>query len=83
MNLSGDTKVKEIALSNAGAREVLEKAGVDYCCGGDKPLRDACTQSDVGLEEVMDRLQSSWRAGNGSGRWLDACASERIDPAHR
>jgi len=58
MNLSGDTKVKEIALSNAGAREVLEKAGVDYCCGGDKPLRDACTQSDVGLEEVMDRLHA-------------------------
>lgn len=59
MNLSGDTKVREIALSDARAREVLEKAGVDYCCGGDKPLRDACTQADVGLEEVMDRLRAA------------------------
>jgi len=32
MNFSGKTKVKEIALANPGARQVLETAGVDYCC---------------------------------------------------
>jgi len=33
MNLSGETKVREIALSNAGDRESLEKSEVDYCWG--------------------------------------------------
>lgn len=57
-NISEETKVREIAVGNAGARRILEQAGVDYCCGGDKSLRDACTQSDVPLDEIMARLNS-------------------------
>lgn len=59
MNLSEKTKVKEIAVSNSNARQILEQAGVDYCCGGDKSLRDACTQSDASLDEIMERLQTA------------------------
>lgn len=59
MNLNDDMKVKEIALSDARAREVLEKAGFDYCCGGNRSLRDACAQSDVSVEEIMARLRAA------------------------
>lgn len=59
MNMSEETKVKEIAVSNATARKILEQAGVDYCCGGDKSLRDACTQSDASLDEIMERLRTA------------------------
>jgi len=47
MNFSTETRVNEIALSNPGARRFLEDAGVDYCCGGGKSLRDACLQAGV------------------------------------
>lgn len=59
MNLSENTKVKEVAVSNSNARKILEQAGVDYCCGGDRSLRDACTQSDASLDEIMERLRSA------------------------
>jgi iron-sulfur cluster repair protein YtfE (RIC family) len=47
MELSNETKVKEIALSDPGAREILEDAGVDYCCGGGKSLHEACLHAEV------------------------------------
>lgn len=59
MNLSENTKVREVASSNSNARKILEQAGVDYCCGGDKSLRDACAQSETSFDEIMARLRAT------------------------
>ena len=56
MNFSNETKVKDIALANPEARQILEDAGVDYCCGGGNSLHDACMHSDVSAEEILKRL---------------------------
>jgi iron-sulfur cluster repair protein YtfE (RIC family) len=45
MSFTKDTRVKEIAVANPGAKRVLEDAGLDYCCGGEKPLQDACMKA--------------------------------------
>ena len=42
MDFNSGTKMKDIALSNPAARQVLEDAGLDYCCGGGKSLHEAC-----------------------------------------
>lgn len=64
MNFSTETRVQEIALSNPGARRVLEDAGVDYCCGGGKSLEDACLRAGVMADEILQRLrQTNERAG--------------------
>jgi len=57
MSFSGESKVKDIALSSPGARQLLEDAGVDYCCGGGKSLAEACHGGPVPAEEILQRLQ--------------------------
>jgi regulator of cell morphogenesis and NO signaling len=59
MNFASETKVKDIALANPEARRILEDAGVDYCCGGDKSLHDACLHTDVPTEEILKRLHEN------------------------
>lgn len=59
MNFSNETKVKDIALANPEARQILEDAGVDYCCGGGKSLHDACAHADVSAEEILKRLREN------------------------
>ena len=59
MEISNETKVKEIALSNPGARQILEDAGVDYCCGGSKSLHEACLHAEVAAEEILKRLREN------------------------
>lgn len=59
MNFSNETKVKDIALANPEARQILEDAGVDYCCGGGKSLHDACANADVSAEEILKRLREN------------------------
>ena len=49
--------VRELALEVPGATRVLEKLGIDYCCGGNRKLGDACTAANIELEQAIDALE--------------------------
>jgi len=73
MSFTKDTRVKEIAVANPGAKRVLEDAGVDYCCGGEKPLHDACMKAGVSAEEILNRLkENSKQVGPEDTNWATA-----------
>jgi len=77
MNPSSETKVKDIALSNPGAKRILEGAGLDYCCGGSKSLHEACLHADVPAEEILDRLrENSKHVSPGEVNWTSAPLSD-------
>jgi regulator of cell morphogenesis and NO signaling len=59
MSFTSATKVREIAVAYPGAKEVLEEAEVDYCCGGEKSLHEACMHTGVPAEEILKRLQEN------------------------
>jgi len=59
MDFNIETKMKDIALANPAARQVLEDAGLDYCCGGGKPLHEACLHANVSSEGILNRLREN------------------------
>lgn len=77
MIFNDSTKVSEIALSNSGARHILENAGVDYCCGGGKSLHDACLHANVPAEEILRRLrENKEQIEPGASQWASAPLAE-------
>jgi regulator of cell morphogenesis and NO signaling len=50
------TTVKDLALTIPNATRVFEKARIDYCCGGNRPLADACTRAGVEVEAICRML---------------------------
>lgn len=77
MNFTGETQVSQIALSDPTARQVLEDAGIDYCCGGARSLGDACLQARVRPEEILERLRQKRQLGApGETEWTRADLSE-------
>ena len=73
MNFNDETKVKDIALSNPAARQILEDAGLDYCCGGGKSLHEACLHADVPAEEILKRLrENSKHVSPDEANWASA-----------
>ncbi|HKE59305.1 MAG TPA: iron-sulfur cluster repair di-iron protein [Pyrinomonadaceae bacterium] len=57
MNSIETRTVRDLALEIPGATRVFEKAGIDYCCGGQRSLADACTSAGVTIEEMMNSLE--------------------------
>jgi len=48
--------VREIALEQPHSICVFERFGIDYCCGGRKPLAEACAASNLSVDEVVAAL---------------------------
>ena len=49
--------VREIALENPASIRVFEAFGIDYCCGGRKPLAEACALKNIEVETVVAALE--------------------------
>jgi regulator of cell morphogenesis and NO signaling len=76
MSFTDTTRVREIVTANPGAKRVLEAAGIDYCCGGDKSLHDACMHTGVSSEEILKRLEENRKkAGPEEANWAAAALS--------
>lgn len=71
MQTTLEKTVREIATENPASIRVFERLGIDYCCGGKKPLSDACSSANVGLDRVMDLLAEAAREPQSpqGGEW--------------
>lgn len=59
MSVTTEKTVRELALENPAATRVFEKLGIDYCCGGNKSLEQACRAANLPLDKVLDSLESA------------------------
>src|SRR5262245_56907965 len=74
MQIDATKTVREIAIDMPGATRVLEKLGIDYCCGGAKPIGEACVAAGVTVEEVaqsLEQAEASSQARFESHDWRD------------
>src|SRR6185312_7074351 len=51
--------VREIAIELPASVRVFEKLGIDYCCGGSKPLAEACREHSLDVKTVMAELNDA------------------------
>lgn len=56
MNFSETNTVREIVVSLPASTRLFEGLGIDYCCGGQRPLSEACERANVAVSEVLRSL---------------------------
>ncbi len=52
-------KVADLVTERPRRAAVFENLGIDYCCGGDIPLADACAQRGVAPQQAVSLLEAS------------------------
>ena len=62
--ISSGMTVREVALQVPEATRLFEKLKIDYCCGGDRALGDACANAGVETAEVL-RMLDEVQPANG------------------
>src|ERR1017187_9779366 len=59
MQIGEQVTVAEIAANSLAAVRVFEKYGIDYCCGGKRPLVDVCRAKGQDAEVVQRELDAA------------------------
>jgi regulator of cell morphogenesis and NO signaling len=54
-----ETTVREIALEQPAAIRVFEKFGIDYCCGGRKPLAQVCQERSLEMDALLAAIENA------------------------
>lgn len=67
--------VRELASATPGAARVFEKFRIDYCCGGERSLAQACSAAKVNVLEVVEALEKQQPQG-GDRDWQKASLAE-------
>ena len=75
--------VGELAAKYPQTRKVLEKLGIDYCCGGKHDLKTAAAEKSVNLETVLTALNEAVEKGSSQASeerdWTGAALTELAD----
>ena len=65
MSVTTEQTARELVLEIPGAARVFEGSGIDYCCGGNQSLGQACSAASVRVEDVLKALDEAQESGKG------------------
>ena len=79
--------VREIALEQPSSIRVFEQFGIDYCCGGRKPLSEACATGNLEIDAVIAALEKASqspqeKAENWSDKLLESLSAHIVATHH-
>ena len=81
MTISSTKTVGEIVLELPQATRIFESMKIDYCCGGDRPVGEACSSAGVDFENLarmLEDVSANEVKGNGAFDFQQATLTELI-----
>jgi regulator of cell morphogenesis and NO signaling len=75
---TSQTTLRSIALAQPATIRVFERFHLDYCCGGNRPLAEACAQKGISADDVLAALAQATAAPEPAGDFTQAAPSELI-----
>lgn len=88
MEIDQRKPVKEIVLEMPASAKIFEQLGIDYCCGGDKRLDEACRAAGLQVEVVTRTLEAAGSTGHAqddvdwSGQPLASLMNHIVEKHH-
>jgi regulator of cell morphogenesis and NO signaling len=71
--------IRDIAANSLAAVRIFEKFGIDYCCGGKRPLADVCIEKGYDTDAIQAELDAAMSAASDAERdWSVAALRELI-----
>jgi regulator of cell morphogenesis and NO signaling len=80
MTLTATKTVGEIAAEAPSTTREFEKLGIDYCCGGNRTLDEACASANIPVDEALARLEKSLSSAQSvdSPNWQNQLLADLI-----
>lgn len=78
--ISSATTVGQLVVDDPARARIFEQLGLDYCCGGKRPLADACHERGLDPDTVVAMLNAAAASGGRTSEdWSQAPLAELCD----
>lgn len=71
-SLNAQTRIGDLVKNQPEAMRYFESVGIDYCCGGHRPIGEACAVAGLDCESILKALAALPKPAEGSpspGTW--------------
>ena len=79
MTINDTTTVGEIVAAMPASARVFQQHGVDFCCGGKRPLATVCREHGLSFPELVGEIESATDANADLRDWSREPLSALID----
>lgn len=69
--ISSEMTVREVTARLPESTRLFETLKIDYCCGGNRPLTEACASAGVEVDNVMEQLSALGKSGASDRATVD------------
>ena len=69
--IDSEMTVREVALQIPQSTRLFEKLKIDYCCGGNHPLAEACVSAGVDVDSLIEQLGEMTQSDSQDAGALD------------
>jgi regulator of cell morphogenesis and NO signaling len=78
--INPESTIGQLVAERPARSRVFESLGIDYCCGGKRPLSEICREKKLDLKTVSGLLEKSDQTPTEPGRdWLASSLGDLVD----
>ena len=67
--MNRNATLAELAVTEPGAARVFYRNGLDFCCGGRRPLEEVCEANGLDADDVVAQIAAEGDTAPASPRW--------------
>jgi regulator of cell morphogenesis and NO signaling len=76
---SPTTTLADLAVTHPAASRVFHRHGLDFCCGGRRPLAEVCEQRGLAADSVIAEIAAEEATAPGLPRWDERPVAELVE----
>jgi len=78
MEIKNNTQVGEIVRHNFKTAQLFEKNNIDFCCGGNITIEEACKKSNVKFEELVPELENVMLISDSNSKYIESLKLDEL-----
>jgi regulator of cell morphogenesis and NO signaling len=72
MTITSDSRVSDVATDTPATIKIFQEHGIDFCCGGKRPIAEACAERGIDVDLLLARLQTATADLGADRNWQSA-----------
>lgn len=78
MTITSESRVSDVATETPATIKIFQEHGIDFCCGGKRPIAEACAERGIDVDRLLARLHTATADPDADRNWQRAPLRELV-----